>query len=387
MFIGHFARVYNQQRRATVLIVGALVVVAGLVFAFKVSHKMPDFEVYWRAGHRALAAEPLYRTEDSHWVFKYLPAFAIVAIAIVLLPLSVAKAIWFFVSVVTLGVLLPMSMQLLPELKKPRWLLIGASVVALGKFYGHELVLGQVNLFVAAAATAAFLALKARRDVVAAVLIVIAIVLKPHAAILLPWLLVRGNRRSVAIATIGMFIVLALPVARYGLATTAQLNVDWLNTAIASTRPSLLNIDDVSWAAMYTRWLGFGTAATSLTVATTVLAVALVAWMCVAGRQVEFPAGLEGSVLLVLMPLISPQGWDYVLLLATPAVMYLVNYEDQLSPPTRIVTIIALALVGLTIYDVVGRRAYFGFMRVSGITLCFFVIIGALAMLRQRHIA
>ena len=47
------------------------------LFAFKAAAKMPDFEVYWRAGGRALAAEPLYREEDEHFQLKYLPAFAV----------------------------------------------------------------------------------------------------------------------------------------------------------------------------------------------------------------------------------------------------------------------------------------------------------------------
>ena len=47
----------------------ALVVVASFVFIFKVSGKMPDFEVFWRAGERAAAAEPLYRVADGHYQF------------------------------------------------------------------------------------------------------------------------------------------------------------------------------------------------------------------------------------------------------------------------------------------------------------------------------
>ena len=53
---------------------------------------MPDFEVYWRAGVRALAAEPLYREEDAHFRLKYLPAFAVLCIPAGLLPLTASKA-------------------------------------------------------------------------------------------------------------------------------------------------------------------------------------------------------------------------------------------------------------------------------------------------------
>ena len=106
-----------------------------------------------------------------------------------------------------------------------------------------------------------------------------------------------------------------------------------------------------------------------------------------AGVSVTFPEGLEGALLLVLIPLMSPQGWDYVLLLSTTAVIYLVNYWDGLPGALRPVTLAALAVIGLAIFDVIGRAAYSAFMRMSGTTLCFFVVIAALAVLRQRRIA
>jgi hypothetical protein len=46
-----------------------------------------------------------------------------------------------------------------------------------------------------------------------------------------------------------------------------------------------------------------------------------------------------------------------------------------------------MAVIGLTIYDVMGRTAYHAFMMASGITLCTFVLIAALAGLRARQVA
>ena len=54
------------------------------------------------------------------------------------------------------------------------------------------------------------------------------------------------------------------------------------------------------------------------------------------------PELLEGAFLLTLMPLLSPQGWDYVFLIATPAVALVVNDEDRLPQPLRALTIVAL---------------------------------------------
>jgi hypothetical protein len=146
-------------------------------------------------------------------------------------------------------------------------------------------------------------------------------------------------------------------------------------------------VDNVSWLALYTRWFGPGNVASLLAAATTIAALGLIVWMWRTGRQMTFPEGLEGAALLLLIPLISPQGWDYVLLLSTAAVIYLANYWDRLPGALRPVTAVALAITGLTIFDLMGRAAYGAFMRMSGITLCFFVVIAALAALRQRRVA
>ena len=104
-------------------------------------------------------------------------------------------------------------------------------------------------------------------------------------------------------------------------------------------------------------------------------------------RGIAFPEGLEGSVLLTLMPLLSPQGWDYVFLIATPAIVYIINYVDLLPRPIRFLTVAAVVTIGFSLFDLMGRTLYYAFMRLSFISLCFFVVIAALATLRLRKIA
>src|SRR5207253_1724048 len=99
------------------------------------------------------------------------------------------------------------------------------------------------------------------------------------------------------------------------------------------------------------------------------------------------PVPLEGALLLTLIPLLSPQGWDYVLLLSTPAVMFIVNYDARLPAGLRYATIAALTVVALSIFDLMGRAAYARFMALSVITVCYLVAIAALAVLRLRRIA
>ena len=53
-----------------------LALVALAIFQIRIRHEMVDFGVYWQAGTRAAHHEPLYRPEDGHYQFKYLPIFA-----------------------------------------------------------------------------------------------------------------------------------------------------------------------------------------------------------------------------------------------------------------------------------------------------------------------
>src|SRR3954462_2525510 len=101
----------SRRARHQYLIVGmaVLAVAAAVAFGFKIAPKMPDFEVYWRAAGRALAGEALYRPEDGHGLFKYLPVFAIVIAPIALLPVQTAKAVWFFATLAALISLLQVS--------------------------------------------------------------------------------------------------------------------------------------------------------------------------------------------------------------------------------------------------------------------------------------
>jgi hypothetical protein len=362
-------------------------VLLALLFAVKVSRKMPDFEVYWTAAVRARAAEPLYRVEDGHYQLKYLPAFAMIAIPVGLLPLQAAKAVWFTISILLLIALVALSLALLPEARKPAWLLVAITLVAMLKFFGHEAVLGQVNALLAVIVVLAVLAIRRGRETATGLLVALAVVVKPYAIIFLPWLMARRRTRPLAAAAAGLAAVVAAPAVVYGVQGTIELHRSWWRTVTESTAPNLTNADNVSIAAMYAKWIGPGSSAAVLTIATIALLLAAAAFVFLRRGGLKFPEGLEGALLLTCVPLLSPQGWDYVFLVSTPAIVFLANYEDRLPMPVRLLTIGAVATIGLSLYDVMGRAAYSAFMAWSVISLCYFVVIAALCALRVRAIA
>ena len=367
----------------------AAVVLAALValFAYKVSAKMPDFEVYWRAGARALAAEPLYREEDEHFQLKYLPAFAILAIPAGMLPLPAAKALWFGITVALIPILLALGIGLLPSRRRSASVLALITLVLMAKFYGHELVLGQINVLFAVLIAGAVHALAGGRAATAGLLVALAVICKPYAVLFVPWLAAQRAVRALTFAAAGIAAALLLPVPLYGVRSAIALHVDWWRTVTQSTAPNLLNADNVSLAAMFAKWMGSGVTAATLATLAALLLLGLTAIVFVRRREVAGPAGLEAALLLTLIPLLSPQGWDYVFLIATPAVIYLVNYDRDLPTALRVAAWIALAIVAFTLYDVMGRRLYGRFMAWSTISVCYLVAIGALVTLRARRVA
>jgi hypothetical protein len=367
---------------------GLLIALAIWVFIYKAAPRMPDFEVYWRAASRAAHAQPLYQASDGHFVFKYLPAFAVLAIPLGFLSVHAAKLLWFAISVALVVWLLVLNVRLPAERRvPPRWLVF-FTVITFGKFYAHELVLGQVNVLFAVIATYALLAMKEGREAEAGLLVTLAIVIKPYAVLFIPWIVARRQLVSIVSVCAGFAVALVLPVIRYGVAGTITLHREWWAMVTGTTAPNLSVYDNISLAAMFFRCVGPGDQSARYAFIAAIVLLLIAAVVFLLRRGVTFPEGLEGGLLLTLMPLLSPQGWDYVFLIATPAVVLLINYSDRMPWFWRVAVIpITLGAIGLSIFDLMGRTAYYAFMRMSGISLLFFVVIAALVTMRVRKIA
>jgi hypothetical protein len=103
--------------------------------------------------------------------------------------------------------------------------------------------------------------------------------------------------------------------------------------------------------------------------------------------RVPAPAYLEFGLLMLLVPLISPQGWDYVLLVATPAVVCLMDRFSEMTPPWRAATAVAAGLMSFTIFDLLGRALYARLMAVSIVSVAALALFVSLAHLRARALA
>jgi hypothetical protein len=87
---------------------------------------------------------------------------------------------------------------------------------------------------------------------------------------------------------------------------------------------------------------------------------------------------------MLLVPLLSPQGWDYLLLLGTPAVVCLLDRWSEVTQRWQVATGLSLGLMGLTIFDLMGRTLYTQFMALSIVSLAAMGTAVALTHLRWR---
>jgi Glycosyltransferase family 87 len=357
---------------------------AALLYSARIRHEMVDFNVYRTAAHRALAGESLYVSTDGHYQFKYLPAFALFMAPFAIVDQEAAKVIWFALSAGLLTAFLRRSVRALPERRRSEKVLLWLTVLFMAKFYAHELMLGQTNILLGVLLVGSLLAVQVDQPYVAGVLMGAAAFIKPYALLLLPWLGFTYGVGAALSAAATVLAGLVLPAVVYGWSGNASQLVGWFHAVTGTTEGNLLGADNISLAAMWAKWLGIGAPATALATTTTGAALGLVATVWVRRQHIDNPDYLEFALLLLLIPLLSPQGWDYVLLLGTPAVVCLLDRWSDVNRQWRIATALSLGFMGLTLFDLMGRALYGRFMALSIVSVAAMGAAVALTHLRWR---
>jgi hypothetical protein len=300
---------------------------------------------------------------------------------------DMAQLVWFAVSIGLLAAFVRWSVVALPE---RRWSIRTLSIIVIvlmAKFFGHELTLGQTNLLLGTLLVAALLAIQINAPRVGGTLIGLAIFVKPYAIVFLPWLFVTQGLIPTVIPIVILAVGLSLPAAIYGWQGNLDLLVAWYRTVTSSTEPNLLVNDNISLAAMWAKWIGPGPQAALLATVSSAAALGAVVLAWLRRQEIYSPEYLEFGLLMLLVPLLSPQGWDYVLLLATPAVVVLVDRWREMPPAWRWPLALALVLMCLTQFDLMGRQLYGRFMALSVVSVAALGVVAGLIRLRFMKLA
>lgn len=376
------------MNRRRVALLGFAVVLFATVYLVRIREDMVDFEVNYRAGERIVAGETLYRTADGHFMFKYFPFAALLYAPLTLVPLEAAKAIWYVLSVAaTLGLFYVSKSIVSGDSVRSRWVIVMPGLV-LAKFCFRELKLGQINALVTLVLLMMVLYLLAsehRRGIRAGALWGLATALKPYGFVFFPYFAVTRNWRALIGGCAVLIGAFASPALFYGLERNVDVHREWYTTLSASTPAQLGVADNVSLIGALVKWSGDPVLAGRLAMVAVGFLAGVVLLVIYQGRDQDRAAVLECGLLLTLIPLVSPMGWDYQFLTSVLAMTLLADRFALL--PARWFLALNFAVISLSIYDVIGRSAYQAFMNASILTVNFLVVVAYLVVMRLRRLA
>ena len=365
-----------------------LLIVAGAYSLVRLNRaELVDFVVPRTAAARFLAHETLYRPDDGHYQYKYLPAFALAMVPFTWVSKEVAELTWFALMVAMTWAFLRLSLNALPDRRRSERVLIWLTLLLNGKFLVKELALGQFNLPVGLLLLGAVIAAQRGHGLAAGAFIAAGVFVKPYALVLVPWLAWTLGWRPFVVFGLVLAAGLALPAISYGWDGNLTLLHEWYRTVADTTEPNLLVSENVSFASMWAKWIGPGPVASRLALVSVIVAVAAGVAVMWRRQRVAEPNYLEGAYFFELVPLLSPQGWDYVLLLALPAYMCLVDRFGDLSLAWRGVAFSGFFLTSFTIFDLLRRTLYTQLMQLAGVSVGAALIAACLIRLRWRALA
>lgn len=377
-----------------VVALAALLVVAVVAGWVGRAHEdLIDFDVDYRAGQRLLRGEDLVRPEDGHFVYKYLPGAAILEAPFALLPRPTARVAFYLTTVGAMLAALWLSYRLLPEHPATTPALIGATFLVLAKYLFREIDLGNINLIITVLLLVMIGQLRdrqsprrARRELVAGVLWGAATTLKPYGLAFLPYLIFTRRWRALAAGVGFLTLALAAPTLFYGWSGNLQQHRNFITTLIDSTPHGLLNDDNASLIGFFTKWVGPGELAWTLAGIVFAVIAVVVLLVVVAGLERRDAEVLDGAILLTLIPLVEPLGWDYLNLMSVLAVMLLIQQRAAFAPRWRWLLIGNLAVIAITISAVIGDRPFAIYEALVLPTVNFLVVLGFAARLRFKRV-
>ena len=365
-----------------------LLIVAGLYGILRTQREtLVDFAVPRTAAMRFLEHETLYRADDGHYQYKYLPAFALVMVPFTWISREAGELTWFTLTVGMTWAFLHLSLTALPNRRRSERVLFWLSLLLITKFLVKELGFGNFNLPFGLLLIGAVIAAQQRRGLAAAAFVAAAVFVKPYALILVPWIALTLGWRPLAVFGLLLVAGLMLPAVSYGWNGNLTLLHDWYTTVAGTTRPNLTGFENISFASMWAKWLQPGPVASILAVISVVVAMAAGVAVILRRQHVAEPNYLEAGYFLVLVPLVSPQGWDYVLLLGLPAYMCLVDRWRDMSVAWRMVALLGFLLTSFTIFDLQRRTIYIFLMDWAAVSVGAVLMLACLIRLRWQAAA
>lgn len=359
-----------------------------LVYQYFVQKDMTDFGVCYQGGKRILRGEALYRVSDGHLQYKYSPISAVFFSVFTLLPYELAKFLWYLSELIFLFLSLIISYDILPSKQKKKGLVLIFSFLVLVKFFGREMELGQVNIFIFFLLIMMIKTSLKKNDVKGGLLLGFSLIFKPYGLVFLPYFILKKRFKLIASGLGTVLIGLILPVIFYGLRGNITILKAWQKTLSQSTPGLIDHYDNASIFAFFlkivpdeSRELAF-----IFIICSGLLIAFSFLWMMILGKKENMnkPEVLEYSFLFVLIPLFSPLAWYYNYLYSILTVVFLINYIDKFPKVLKYVLIANLIIIGGSLREVLRKDAFRFYTGYSLVVISYLIVLFHLFYLRVK---
>jgi alpha-1,2-mannosyltransferase len=223
-----------MTKRIYVLI---LVCLVGALLGFIFIRNLIDFPVYYAAGQSLLKGRTdLYAPDFALgrvMDYRYLPFFLVAFTPLWLIPYSVSAYIWYLLSVIEITSCVIIISRICPALGSSRkaWLLIALSTLqyfVVAVHYGNAHLLAVFLLFAAA------YSFRKGREVIAGLLMALAITIKLTPVLLLPYFVLKRKWRMLASVCILLIVINFIPSVYFGVNGNRKLIESWYQHVISS---------------------------------------------------------------------------------------------------------------------------------------------------------
>lgn len=235
------------------LVLFLLMLLYGILNYFNGRFQMFDLWVYYEAAEKLMVGDSPYHQAFglSSGFYKYSPFAAYVFVPFHLISWLGTRIVFFSLIAFTLALSLPVMSRYYAQLfgfsSSKSTLAVFVVAVMIGGHVSRELLLGNVNWLLLLLLLVAFELLR-RKPFFAGLLIAIALAFKPHFAVLIPWLVLRGHWRALGASVLGFGGILLLPSLAWGWQVNRIHLAEWLsamqmhNTRLADSPNTLYGL-------------------------------------------------------------------------------------------------------------------------------------------------
>ena len=363
-----------KQRKTFILFSGVVFLLILVLQFINRRFSMSDFEVYYYAAKAFVSDHQVYGQQfggEDTGFYKYSPFALIFFIPLSLMPVVVAKVIFFLsIGVAAVSVLI-LAAYLLQEVTEKEngfsnWMLCIIGGIACARLH-RELHVGNMNMILLLMLMLILWFILYGKQYIAGVLFAVVLFIKPHFIILAPLFLLRKQYVFLAVAFTGVIVEMLFPAIIVGFSRDWDLHRDWASVMMqhAGTLEGVYNTIYSLFLLVpkYLPGLDYGIPDKVLIFVLLALVALIFGWFCIGNIRSERDAGFQfpGSfmyefiILVALIPNLMNTDSEHFLL-TIPLLIFLLGLMRKETPLWFKVSVgFAMLLYGMNIHDLIGH--------------------------------